>query len=286
MNYNQLQISYLELKRRLSTSVGARALPEITVAPPHGTDDELSFIRLVIWGYVFLQESGKTSITFLRKLPPWSSDGSAILPHVRALRTWMSHNLSFEKNSDIKTMGIASHWFREQCGTGSPTTQEHWHKCFTALATDLHGVLLKAITACDCFDESEDREKLIAQFHLAVDRTWEAYRFDKYATTAMKKFEYDGLDATVVRAANLEAWRRVVASSIDEEAIEKNLTLRIESDVLKLMGDALPLTSATIQSLFKPRNSSELVAALTLIKTFNFEEESLVDILESFAKLE
>lgn len=283
MNYNKLQISYLELKRRLSTSVGARALPEITVAPPHGTDDELSFIRLVIWGYVLLQESGKTSINFLRKLPPWNSDSSAILPYVRALRTWTSHNLSFEKTSDVKTIGIASHWFRAQCGTGSPSTSEHWNKCFTALATDLHSVLSKAITACDCFDDSEDRENLIEQFELAIDRTWEAHRFDKYAIAAMNRFEYNGLEAPIVRTANLEAWRKVVASSIDEQAIEKNLTLRIESDILKLMGSALPLTSTTINTLFKTRTSSELVAALILIRTYDFEKESLVDILERFA---
>jgi hypothetical protein len=284
VNYNQLQISYLELKRRLSTSVGAKALPEITVAPPHGTNDELSFIRLVIWGYVLLQESGKTAISFLRQLPPWNSDSSTLLPHVRALRTWTSHNLSFEKVSDIKTIEIASYWFREQCGTGSPSTAEHWNKCFTALATDLHGVLLKAITACDCFDQSEDRQKLIAQFDLAINRTWEAYRFDKYAVAAIEKFGYDGLEASIIRAANLEAWRKIVTSSIDEKAIEKNLTLRIESDILKLMGDALPLTSVMAETLFKPKSTTELVAALILIKNCNSDRESLIEIFERLAK--
>jgi len=286
VNYSQLQISYLELKKRLSTSVGAKALPEITVVPPHGTNDELSFIRLVIWGYVLLQESGKTSISFLRKLPPWSSDSSAILPHVRALRTWTSHNLSFEKVSDVKTIEIATYWLREQCGTGSPNTTEHWHKCFTALATDLHSLLLKAITACDCFDESEDRDNLIAQFELAIERTWEAYRFDNYATTAMEKLGYDGLDAPTIRTANLDAWRRVVTSSIDKDSIEKNLTLRVESDILKLMGDALPLTSATTEALFKSRSPSELAATLILMKTCNSGKESLTEILEKLTKSE
>lgn len=280
MTFSKLQIRFLELKRRLSISVGAEALPEITVTPPHGTDDELSFIRLVIWGYVLIQESGKTSISFLRQLPPWNTDKSTLLPHVRALRTWTSHNLAFDKEQDLQTIKTASLWFLKQCGTGSPSKSEHWQSCFNALVIDLHEVLSLAISACDCFDEADDRERLIEQFKAQLNRYWEAYKFDRFVESATKKFGYEGIEVTLIRNANLDAWRKIVISSTDEASIERNLTLRVESDILKLMGEALPITAEMTISHFNTLSKTQLVAALLILKNLKpTSSETIIDIL-------
>ena len=43
---------FLQLRRRLAVYAGQGALPDITIDPPRGTSDELSFLRMVAWAYV------------------------------------------------------------------------------------------------------------------------------------------------------------------------------------------------------------------------------------------
>ncbi|WP_321919547.1 hypothetical protein, partial [Paraburkholderia tropica] len=148
MNFATLTGNYLTLRAKLTAYVGPHALADITVHPPANVNDELSFLRLVAWGYALLHESGKISLQFLRDLPPWSEPGVALLPHVRALRTWSSHNLSFEKTSDVKTIRSALQWITRTCGSGSPSKSAEWKLCFLALANDLDSLLKKAIACC------------------------------------------------------------------------------------------------------------------------------------------
>lgn len=89
------------------------------------------------------------------------SEFGKILPHVRWLRTWSSHNLHLDKNSDIKTMASAITWFKRTCGTGTPTTAEHWRMCFEQLCNDLVDLLEKAVDACDHLGSEEDGPRLI-----------------------------------------------------------------------------------------------------------------------------
>ena len=114
MSFGVLQGSFNTLRLRLAAYVGRPAISEITIEPPKGNSDELSFIRLVAWGYIFLNESGKDALNFLRQLPPWNASDRALLPHVQALRTWTSHNLSIEKIHDLNTYRTAIAWLSPQ----------------------------------------------------------------------------------------------------------------------------------------------------------------------------
>lgn len=266
MNFAEIHNLYLDFKRRLTSIVGKEVFPEITVNPPKGDSDELSFMRLVAWGYVLVFESGRGAFGFLRKLPPLNESSGTLIPHLHALRTWASHNLVFDKKRDIKTVRIATVWLLSKCETGSPSTSAHWKTCFEALAYDLKEILESAIAACDCFDKRDDRDDLIAEFQRTLDRNWDAYVFDEYAEQAMQRFGYDGLSAMELRASHLDAWRKIVLASVDEESIKRNLTIRIENDVLSIMASSLPVVSKELGEVLCSSSEGTVTAAMLFLR--------------------
>ncbi|WP_338790486.1 hypothetical protein [Pseudomonas sp. AE27] len=280
MSFAEIHQLHLDFKRRLTSIVGKEVFSEITVSPPRATDDELSFLRLISWGYVLVFESGRGPLSFLKNLPPLNQSNGQLIPHLHSLRTWTSHNLDFDKKRDIKTIRAATLWLLEKCGTGSPERHQEWEACFNALAGDLKNLLRNAISACDCFEKHEDREMLIQALNKSLDRNWEAFLFDEYVQKALSKFQYTGIPPIEIRKTNLEAWRRIVSISEDEDSIERNLTLRIENDVLTLMASAFPSTSEEIaEKLQRPSHLSITAAMLFLREKCGDKLENLDSIM-------
>jgi hypothetical protein len=273
MSFGLIHSDFLSLKQRLTVAIGPDALADINIAPPKGNNDELSFIRLVAWSYVLLHESGKVSLNFLRRLPPWN--GAAMLPYVRALRTWTSHNLLFDRDHDMQTIKLAVSWFSTTCGVGTPREPRHWESCFTALCNDLHDLLSKAIASCDNFDTPDDGPALVKDLQERLDRAWEGHRFDRYAEAAMQRLQYTGYDVVAFRNRYLEQWRRIVTTSVDDQ-IERNLALRIEADLLAEFGNALPVTSDEMTELMTFETPQALVSALFLLRNQTVETNSSV----------
>jgi hypothetical protein len=265
MNFGEVSTAYGQLRRRLSVYVGQDALPNITIDPPKGTSDELSFLRMVAWSYVLLYEAGRVPFGYLRQLPPWNQPASALLPYVRALRTWTSHNLALEKEADIATLREAIAWFSKTCGVGTPTSSSHWQQCFASLCVDLVGVLSAAIGACDAFEKPDDRDRLVDGLRRRLDRDWAAYRFDAVVDETAIRLGYEGIDPVRFRSRHLDSWRKVVAGSTEDD-LERNLKLRIEADMLALMSSALPLTSDELAELTGAAGKESVVAMLCSLR--------------------
>lgn len=280
MSFAEIHQLHLDFKRRLTSIVGKEVFSEITVSPPRSTNDELSFLRLISWGYVLVFESGRGPLNFLKNLPPLSQSTGQLLPHLHSLRTWTSHNLDFDKKRDVKTIQAATIWLLEKCGTGSPESSQEWEACFKALAEDLKNLLRNAISACDCFEKHEDRESLIQALNKSLDRNWDAFMFDDYVQKALTKFHYNGITAVEIRKPNLDAWRRIVSASEDEASIERNLTLRIETDVLSLMASAFPSTSEEIaEKIHRPGHLSITAAMIFLREKCGDRLENLESVM-------
>jgi len=262
MTFGTLHSDLNILRRRLAVHVKP-ALTEITVEAPRGDADELSFMRLVAWGYIMLNETARVPLGFLKSLPPWSTS-AALLPHVGALRTSMSHNLAFDNTRDVKTMHIAAAWYSKSCGVGSPISESHWNACFIALLRELSDVLAFAIRACDQLSDPTDGEHLVAELQLRLDRDWPGHRFDSYVNRAVDKFGY-GLNPVAVRGLRLTEWRKVVAVA-REDAIEQVITQRIEADILEYMCHALPASANEVADLLRYDNKAALAAALLTLR--------------------
>lgn len=262
MTFATLHSHFITLRRRLAVHVKP-ALAEITVDAPRGDADELSFMRLVAWSYIVLNESARIPLGFLKALPPWST-AAALLPHVGALRTAMSHNLAFDSARDVKTMRAASDWYSKSCGVGSPVSDGHWKACFDALISELSQVLSLAIQACDQLADPIDGSRLVIELQLRLDRDWPGYVFDSYVDRAVENFGY-GLNAVEVRGLHLATWRKVVTTA-KEDRIEQVLTQRIEADILDYMCNALPASADEIAKLLRYEDQAALAAALMALR--------------------
>lgn len=264
MTFGTVHGNYLSLKKRLTIHIGPTALAEITVEPPRGADDELSFIRLVSWAYVLIHENGKVPLNFLKQLPPLDKFGK-LLPHVRGLRTLMSHNLSFDKSADVATMQTAISWFKRTCGSGTPTNSEQWGRCFSQLCNDLSALMSGAISACDNLDSVDDGPRLVADLKTRINLQWDAYLFDSYVEKASERLGFLGIDVVTFRSSHLDSWRKVVATSEDDSR-SRLVTLRVEADLLNFMAGALPFTSDELQQHLNLNGPAELAAAMLMIR--------------------
>ncbi len=268
MTFGVLHSNLNTLRRRLAVHVQP-ALPEITVEAPRGNADELSFIRLVAWGYIMLNETARVPLRFLKSLPPWST-AAALLPHVGALRTSMSHNLAFDSTHDVKTMRLASDWFSKSCGVGSPVSDDHWKACFDALRKELSDLLELAIRACDQLNDPTDGKELVAELQRRLNREWPGHLFDRYVDRAVEKFGY-GLKVVEIRGLRLAEWRKVLAAAREDE-IDQVMTRRIEADVLDYMCHALPASAEEIAKLLCYDDKAALAAALLALRALRPDE--------------
>lgn len=283
MSFSRAQVAYLQLRRRLAGCVSDNTLPDITIEPPKDPVNELAFLRLVAWSYTVLHETAKLSLGILRHLPPLRDRSGTLLPHVRALRTWTSHNLAFDSKTDLATIRKATAWFRANCGTGTPSTDAHWSQCFDVLLNDIATLLEQAVSACDAFEDPTDGKGLKEEFERRLERNWEGFRFDSFVESACKMLGFGGVDVVPFRNKYLQEWRSVVELS-EPDAIDANLTKRVEADLLHHMGEAAPLTGAELQALLGLSEAEEVRAYLFAFRgACAADRKSLIDHITQLA---
>ena len=72
----------------------------------------------------------------------------------------------------------------------------------------------------------------------------------------------------VFRNKHLQAWRDVVELS-EPDAIDTNLTKRVEADVLQHMGEAAPLKGVEFQALLALSTAEEIRACLAAFRSIS-----------------
>jgi len=122
-----------------------------------------------------------------------------------------------------------------------------------------------AVRACDAFEDPTDGKGLKEEFERRLGRSWEGFRFDAFVEAACKLLGYSGVDVVPFRNKHLQAWRDVVELS-EPDAIDANLTKRVEADVLQHMGEAAPLTGAEFQALLALSTAQEIRACLSAFR--------------------
>lgn len=271
MNFLQVDNLLLQLRRRLDTIAGSDCIGEITLPRPDGSHGELSFLRLVIWAYALHQEKGRAVLRFIDSIPAIAPRKTA-LRHVAALRTWVAHSLSLDAVHDRKTLAVAEAWLLGACGSGSPQAAAQWEACSSRLLAELGDSLGLALTACDYLATNDNGPPLIDELQRRLKRDWAAHIFDGYVDDACRRLGYEGIETPKFRARHLDSWRRVVDAA-DENKIELLLKRRIESDLLKLMGAALPLSADDLAAVLPAAEPCALAASLLLLANVRVPED-------------
>jgi hypothetical protein len=253
---------YTRLRQRIAMHL-PDACADVSVMLPGGLKDELSFFRLVNWGYVLVNEAAKIPIAFLIALPPLRADGS-LRKEIGFLRTYVAHNLDVESKHDLKTLAFAHRWFKEACGVGTPR-DEHYEACCTKLAEGLRIAMEGAIDACDALDDTTDGPRLVDDLKGRVDLSWEAHRFDPIVAECASRLGNPGLDLLAFRSQHLNHWRQTLVAAAEQDR-ERALILRIEAALLSAIADTLPLTASEASEKLAIAGPSAIVAALLLLR--------------------
>lgn len=231
------------LKKRLITIDEEIKIPDITIPFPKNEQDELSFLRLVAWGYVLLNESAKIHIKFFKDF----KNDLNLITDIQFLRTYMAHGLSFSKDRDKETIKKSQHWFMKQCGTVNPESNEHWNKCFISLGTRIDTLIKELIECCNILEGNIDSENNLNELKKRLNKNWDAYKFDIYINNAFQRFSYQGFDPVLFRNKYLSKWREIIQLSDDSKDLDRLLQQKVEADLLTLMSYAFPYT---IEELF------------------------------------
>lgn len=266
----------LELNRQLRLELvrhaGSEAMPPLEgLSLPTGEDDELSFVRLVVWSYALLQENGRVSLKFLRELG--RSPKEEVAERVMALRAWLTHNLSLAKDSDRQRLMIARGWLRKSCGAHLDLRPEHWKKCFLALTTEMCELLQRSLASCAVLEDPTDGPHNVQELRRRLSKNWDAYQFDHYVEEAAARLGLDNVDIVAFRTRHLNQWRKVVELAEDGNAA-RLLTLRVETDLVNWFGETLPLTTTEVlkQLSLDPRELCTLLLTVRLGRPGSAEE--------------
>lgn len=260
----ELSNLYEQFRERVSVHV-SNGCKRISVLLPDAFCDELHFYRLVFWGYALVQEAAKVPLAFLIRLPPRRSN--AQLPKALSrLRTYVSHNLNFEKKRDKSTYMFVHGWFREACGSGTPDGPSQYGMCCNVLAEELRCVLSDAIVACDLLDDPTDGSRLVSDLRSRVQLRWEGYRFDPVVKKCALRLGSPSLDLRRFRAKHLDKWRRTLVEAQEGEQM-RALELRIEEELLTVIGRALPVTANEALKQLGLAGRDATVAALLVLRS-------------------
>ena len=242
------------------TPIGCSEI-SLRLSPDFG--GELAFHRLVFWAYVLVHEAARIPLAFLTNLPPLKAT-HVLHKETSALRTLLAHNMDRAKRRDRRTYEFVHRWFNDACGEGAPSSEAHYEACCSYLVARLQKSLNGAIEACSLLDHPEDGARLVADLRGRIDLSWEAHRFDPIVARCASRLGDPPFDLLAFRSTNLENWRRVLAEA-HEHSRESAVEQRIEADLLKLIGDALPRnTRGNLERVAASPNAT--AAALLLLQ--------------------
>lgn len=251
--------------RDFQGSINARvpnAARDVSVHLPNSFGDELSFLRLVIWCYVVVQEAAKHSLDVatgasgLRRATP-------VRKSAESLRTYVTHNLERVEDPKRKAAGV---WLYHACGTELPTSGPHFEACCQTLALEMKETLDAACSASGLLNHPEDGPRLIATLQERINSKWEAYRFDEAIRVAAIRLGIEGVDAKAVRDSRLKTFQDVVQFTTPDE--RPAAVARVaESALLDVLAQSLPWSVDRFSAMFRLESAEQLHAMLVIIRS-------------------
>ncbi|MEK7996653.1 MAG: hypothetical protein AAB403_22855 [Planctomycetota bacterium] len=220
------------------------------LAPP-----ELGCMRVVSRLFVQHFEAGKIGTAFLEaRGDVYGHDPEQKVKRHRLLtqqlRTFFQHNLDSKKPQDRDIVEGCERWFRENCGTAVPSTDEHWGKCLSALlaqAQECFEILLKTLRSIEA---DESCLNICREWELRIKRHHPPHMFDELIAKVAVDMGRDGIDASSLRKRHYDSWQKhmsLLQDGVDFEAEARKL---IEYSILNLAPKVLPVTGKDLMEEF------------------------------------
>lgn len=267
MSFPILNAAAIELRNSLRSFVGAAAMEEITVAPPAGDQDEISFLRLVSWSYVLLFEAGRVSIEYLLQLPAAGDrarDPKAAKALVHDLRTWSFHNVGFGSEREVALSRRVRRWFIETCGACPPHDNQGWSTCFLALCEEMQAVVVHCQQAMiTVLQGDDDGEVATTDLRRRIDRAWSAGEFQELMGDVALRLDIE-VDTRKFCERRLASWRTYLECLPEGDNLIDRLLAMMERDLLAHVEDVLPVNGREIVDAFGMDPGPDVGRALRL----------------------
>jgi hypothetical protein len=230
MSFAEVNGAYADLRGAVC-AYEPNSMREIVIRPPVGDNDEASFLRLVGWAYVLFYEAARVTLLYILRLPLGGATSREAL-HTRdvvaELRTWLVHNLGFERDHDLAIRQRASQWCNECCGSNTPTNLldliEHCKALFSQVSAS-----------------AEDREAFLLGLRSRLERTFEAHQFDAIITETAAILG-ETVNAKAFREPRMVSWQTFMSSLPKDADVYSEITRRIESELLAHVQSRLPVS--------------------------------------------
>ena len=197
----------------------------------------------------FALRTGRTSIPFLLQLSLPGSDAKRVEAHrttrghVQALRTWLFHSLTSNKDHDLAISKAVSQWFLTACRETSPQTADQWESSFERLCTDVLLLVRHCTTTISALAAaSEDREMLISDLRRRLSREWSAHKFDAMVEDSASRLG-ETINAKAFRERRIADWRLFLAALADDADIESEMERLIDGEVATHFRSILPIST-------------------------------------------
>ena len=239
MSFDELKSTCETLRALLREATGRELISAISVDEPTKPQDELHFIKLVSWCYVFLFEVAQPAARHILSLLRTSNPSvhrtvGEIFETVNRLRTVRVHNLSPQSNRDDHIRRQAFIWL-VQNGGGNPID---WPVCCRSLCVQVRSAIEHLIAKWLDLVASEDASSAVEDLLSAIDREWPPHAFDRILEAAASDIGLKGLDCVKYRESRLKYWRELVGYFERREEAEAAIRSAIRCELEHLFESA------------------------------------------------
>jgi hypothetical protein len=239
MIFSEAEASCSELRQAIKVTTGVDIIGDVSVEKPVPPEDELHFVRLVAWTYVFLIEVAAVPIkhiqTILRGSNPRDHEKVATaLRLVRSLRTYQSHQLSDGSKSDAATKKFVENWLLIN------QSEQSWALRAKIVCSSFCDAL-SAISQkwSELTADEEPPSAAAVELLSVVDRQWPVHLFDRMVEDVTMELGIQGLNCLMYRELKIEIWKKLAECFESREDAEIGLRKVIEADLQQTFGRAL-----------------------------------------------
>jgi len=237
VTFSALKVACDQFRTLLHATTGRELVDPISVDEPHEPYDELHFIKLVSWSYVFLFEASHPATRHVLSLLRTGSPEdhrlvSSAFENVNNLRTVRAHNLLPESKRDDYRKRQAHIWLIRN--GGDPLD---WVSCCNSLSIEVTTAVERLIRKWSELTANEDdAASTVRELVITVDREWPPHAFDRIVEGAAGQVGLSGLDYVKYRESRLERWRELVGFFETQEHAVVAITSAIRLELEQLFG--------------------------------------------------
>jgi hypothetical protein len=226
-----------QFRSLLHATTGRELVDPVSVDEPHDPYDELHFVKLVSWCYVFLFEASQPTARYVLSLLRTASPEdhrlvSSTFENVNNLRTVRTHNLLLQNKRDDYKKRQAHIWLIQNGGN-----PPDWANCCRSLSIEVTMAVERLLRKWGEVTASEDdAASIVRELVIAVDREWPPHTFDRIVEAAAAQIGLSGLDYVKYRESRLERWRGLVGFFETREHAVAAISSAIRVELEQLFG--------------------------------------------------